>query len=324
MAEDTTKTKVESDEVSAEDTNDLLSLESLDEAIASSDPEFAESISTIGPDEFVNIDISLDALDEEYSIEVEKKIWQDSKGLKQKIYRFFPFLPFVSYHLFVKRMALRLALVKWKARILEFLRNLGPLVKATVSEIVHTLKDHVGNLFTIIRGLSLIRKIFFALLVLITGASTFFFYVLGTKGLVSKKDELFIGSLSDWAGSKFQYDPKVPRESFYESTRTSQNVLLLKKMIVNLRRSPESGENPMGAFEFLVEGGAADVVVEIKDRESEVEDLFLRTLEEMTFEQVSSAEGKKQICERLRKEVNQILTKGFVRRVFIKNAIVKP
>lgn len=80
----------------------------------------------------------------------------------------------------------------------------------------------------------------------------------------------------------------------------------------------------MGAFEFLVEGGAADVVVEIKDRESEIEDLFLRTLEEMTFEQVSSGEGKKQICDRLRKEVNRILTKGFVRRVFIKNAIVKP
>ncbi len=90
----------------------------------------------------------------------------------------------------------------------------------------------------------------------------------------------------------------------------------MQKMTVNLRRSSESGPNPMGAFEFYVEGAASEVVVEIKDREPEMEDLFSRTIEDMTFDQVASGEGKKLLCDRLRKELNKVLTKGYVRRVF--------
>lgn len=80
----------------------------------------------------------------------------------------------------------------------------------------------------------------------------------------------------------------------------------------------------MGAFEFFVEGTVNDVIVEIKDREPEIEDLFLRTIEEMNYDQISSGEGKKKLCEILRHEVNKILTKGQVRRIFFKTAIVKP
>ncbi len=324
MADNTNKTKVGSKTASADRAKDLLSLESLDAIIAESDPEFADSISQIAPEEFANIEISQDGLDEEYTLELEKKRWEEAKGWKKKLYSFLPFLPFISYHVFVKRTALRLTLANWKVQLLEFLRGLGPLIKTTITKVLQSIKDGIANVLSMVGAFSRVKKVFFVLLLLASVSSTYFLYVLGTKGVLPNKDELFVGSLSDWAGEKFQYDPKAPRESFYESTRTSQNMLLLKKMVVNLRRSPESGETPMGAFEFLVEGGAADVVVEIKDRESEIEDLFLRTLEEMTFEQVSSGEGKKQICDRLRKEVNRILTKGFVRRVFIKNAIVKP
>lgn len=80
----------------------------------------------------------------------------------------------------------------------------------------------------------------------------------------------------------------------------------------------------MAAFEFYVEGTVSEVLVEIKDREYEVEDLFLRTIEEMTYDQLTTPEGKRVLCDRLRREVNKVLTTGFVRRIFIKTAILKP
>ncbi|MNT55538.1 flagellar basal body-associated protein FliL [compost metagenome] len=113
-------------------------------------------------------------------------------------------------------------------------------------------------------------------------------------------------------------------ELFYDSTRVSQNIMQLKKMVTNLKRSENSGANRMGAFEFYLEGTVAEVLVEIKDREPEITDLFLRTLGDTTYDQTVSAEGKVALCEKLRKNINGVLTTGKIRRVFFKTVIVKP
>ena len=80
----------------------------------------------------------------------------------------------------------------------------------------------------------------------------------------------------------------------------------------------------MGAFEFFIEGNSPDVMVEIKDREYEVKDLFQRNSEEMNFDQLETVEGKQLLLEKLRRDVNRILTKGRVRKVFFKTVILKP
>jgi flagellar basal body-associated protein FliL len=154
--------------------------------------------------------------------------------------------------------------------------------------------------------------------------SGIFFYKFGTQGLFSKEEDMFIGSLEDWSQGKQEYDPKTEMESFYESTRTAQNIFLINKLSVNIKPSANSGSNPMAAFEFLVEGAGNDVVVELKAREAEMLDLFSRTIEEMTYDQLSTPEGKRGLCDRLRKEVNSVLSAGFVRKVFLKTVILKP
>lgn len=219
---------------------------------------------------------------------------------------------------------LRLTWVKFKERTRYRLKNAVPLTLEWLKAKVAELRQGLGGAIASFKAFSLLRKLGLVSLILTTGVAGYLLYSMGTKGLVPRDNELFIRSMSDWATQKYQFDPKREVEPFYDSTRTAQNVFLLQKMVVNLRRSAESSTNPMGAFEFYVEGAASDVVVEIKDREAEVEDLFLRTLEEMTFEQASSGEGKQILCDRLRKEINKILTKGYVRRVFIKTAIIKP
>src|SRR5690606_28930606 len=104
--------------------------------------------------------------------------------------------------------------------------------------------------------------------------------------------------------------------------RASQNLMILSRMTVNLQVSSGSGPNPMGSFEFFIEGNSPDVMVEIKDREHEVRDFCQRTIEEMTYDQMESVDGKQLLQEKLRRGVNRILTKGQIRKIFYKTAIL--
>ncbi|KHD89878.1 MAG: flagellar protein required for flagellar formation [Bdellovibrio sp. ArHS] len=326
MADNESTTKVEDekkDNAPEGEAEDVLSLDSLDEIIANEDPEFAKALGEIGPDDPLNA-IYEEGVELEYTLEEEIKLWQRSTGLRQKVFKLLPFLPKISYRIKMKRTVLRLSWIKWKEQAIQNLKNAGPSFLAWSKKKAKGMQAGIGTGLAAFKQFSLVKKLAFVGLILVTGVSAFLIYRTVTKGLIPHEQELFIGSFSEWAQSKYHYDPKAEMESFYDSTRTAQNILLMKKMVVNLKRSSESGPNPMGAFEFYVEGTASEVVVEIKDREPEVEDLFLRTIEETTYDQAASGEGKQLLCERLRKEVNKILTKGYVRRIFIKTAIIKP
>lgn len=322
--ENTTKVEEEVKEGTPEgETEDVMSLESLDAALAEEDPEFAQSLSLIGPD-VEGASLYEEGVELEYTLEEEQKVWDHATGLRKKLLKILPFLPKISYALKLKRTAMRLSLSKSKEKLRTWIFNSPKALLAWLKVYLQVGKSKLKMGLAAFKSYSLVKKLALVSLLLMTAGAGVVFYRLGTRGLVPKGEELFIRSMGDWASQKYQFNPRTETESFYESTRAAQNVFLMNRMVVNLRRSSESGVNPMAAFEFYVEGAAPDVVVEIKDREAEVEDLFLRTIEEMTFDQVASGEGKQELCARLRKEVNKILTKGYVRRVFIKTAIVKP
>jgi flagellar basal body-associated protein FliL len=95
-------------------------------------------------------------------------------------------------------------------------------------------------------------------------------------------------------------------------------------MVLEKTMTCVSGETPMAAFEFFVEGLSSEVLVEMKDREGEMRDLFQRQIEEFSFEQLDTTEGKKLLLERLKKAVNNSLSQGRIRRIFIKNVVLKP
>lgn len=314
----------EQNQESAESSEEnLLSLESLDNILAEEDPEFSKSLSEIGPDDPVTMQIYDEGLALEYTLADELKIWENGP-VKKKFLKILPFLPKISFRLKMMTTALRFHRAKLKANAIEAIKNAGPNAVIWLKGQLANLKAALAEGLSAFKGFSLIKKILFVVLILMTVASVGLLYRLTTKGLIPQTEGLFIASMQDWAGETYHYNPKTDVEPFYESMRASQNMLLLEKMIVNLRRSANSGLNPMGAFEFYVEGTASEVIVEIKDREPEMRDLFQRTIEEMTFDQVSSGEGKQLLNEKLRKEINKVLTKGKIRRVFIKTAIVKP
>lgn len=320
--ENTTKGEETTSE-SPEDIEGSLSLDDLDSAIAQEDPEFAASLQNIGPDDPKHV-IYEEGVELEYRPEDELKLWKEAKGWRGKTAKILPFLPRLSYFIKMKRTVARFAWQKWKASARQNIKNAPKNFVAWIKVKLASFKGSLASGLGTFKTFSLVKKLLFVGLIIATCVAVLLGYRIATKGLIGPEENLFVGSLAEWSQGQYIYDPAGQQESFYESTRTSQNILLLRKLVANLKRSANSGDNPMGAFEFYVEGTVSEVVIEIKDRESEIEDLFLRTIEETTFDQAASGEGKRLLCDRLRKEVNKVLTTGFVRRIFIKNAIIKP
>jgi hypothetical protein len=304
-----------------------LSDSALDEALGEEDPEFLRSVSEIGADKTLSLS-QIIITDEQQALNEERDAWQNSGRVGKAVFRVFPGIARVS-----------VLLKKWEFQIFAFLRAewvrtknflyflatdgknkvLGAL-KRRVSVVTEAISESQRNF----RYLSWKRKLSFFGILALMGGTGFFIYRSFTHGVIPMETELFIPTMERLATEVSEYDPETEVEPFYDNLRVSGNILLIPKMVVNLRKSAHSGDNPMGAFEFYTEGIAPEVPLEIKDREIEIRDLMQRVTEEFTFDQIDSPEGKRLLCDRLKREVNAVLTTGKLKKVWIKTVIVKP
>ncbi len=304
-----------------------LSDSALDEALGEEDPEFLKSVSEIGADKTLSLS-QIIITDEEQALNEERDAWQNSGKLGKAIYRVFPGIARIS-----------VVLKKWQFLIFAFLRAEWVRTKnffyflatdgknkilGAVKHRASATKEAIDESQRTFKYLSWKQKLsFFGILVLI-GGTGFFIYRSLTHGVIPTNTELFIPTMERLATEVSEYDPETEVEPFYENLRVSANILLIPKMVVNLHKSAHSSDNPMGAFEFYTEGIAPEVPLEIKDREVEIRDLMQRVAEEFTFDQIDSPEGKRLLCDRLKREINAVLTTGKLKKVWIKTVIVKP
>jgi flagellar basal body-associated protein FliL len=280
-----------------------LDFAKLDELIAKEDSEFAEKLNQMATEGATDVHIDMIDLDKVLAEEQAKSFFSRLKRLWKK------FMTFMM--IFMRRFQLLLKLI-----FLEGPKGLG--------KILGKITGAIGEGLSVFGEWPFLKKI--AALGVIAGAvgTGIYIYKAATQDLFPVRTDLFVLNLEEVADDVQSYSPEDEMEYFYDSTRASQNMMILPKMVTNLRKSPNSGTNPMGAFEFFVEGNSPEVMIEIKDREYEVRDLFLRTIEEFNFDQLDRNDGKQLLLEKLRREVNGILTKGKVRKVFFKTAIIKP
>ncbi|MBX3021544.1 MAG: flagellar basal body-associated FliL family protein [Bdellovibrionales bacterium] len=129
-----------------------------------------------------------------------------------------------------------------------------------------------------------------------------------------------LGQNAEWVES---YDPKQEGESFYTAFPQERHEFLFQRMKVNLRRTAEN-PLPMGAFEIIVLLDSKDTAIEVRDREVEFFDLLQRVFEEETFVDLETELGKQKLKSRLKRELNQKLTQGWVKDVNYKTFILKP
>lgn len=304
---------------------DPLSIEKVDAIIHQQDPEFAKNLKQI---EKISSETAPEFNSEKFKFEMsfadELELWKRKTWFKRQVARFLPFIPKYYYKKKEFKAFVSFSKVKLKNNTIYFFKHFKPITLGAIQRTKIKIKDFIKRIVDEVKSYSKYKKIGLGVFILVAGFSVNIVYKLLTHKLIKVQKELFLLSLDEWAQEKYFYDANDPVEAFYDSTRMVQNILNLKKIWVNLKPSASSGPNPMAALEFFVEGTISDAVVEIKDRESEVGDLFLRTIEDMSYDEITSAEGKQALCDRLGKEVNNILTRGKVRHVYIKTAIIKP
>lgn len=141
-------------------------------------------------------------------------------------------------------------------------------------------------------------------------------------GLLNQR--LFITSLGQLGDEVVSYNPISEVEEFYDNPRFAKNIMTISPLVVNLRPSESSGDNPILAIQVSIEGVSSDATIEIKDREAEFKDMMRRITEEKSYDELVVAEGKLQICEQYRDALNARLTTGQVRRVLLKSFVLKP
>jgi len=300
----TTPTKV--DEAPHEE--GTFTLEDLDSILKESDSEFVSSLQDLkqsaeaaaGNIELLDID----------GILAE----EESKTLKNRFLRLRRRINNEIVLLIVKAKNIGLDILQ--VHLPDFLKFLQKKLKSALAQLSAAMK--VFKHWSLTKKLASVGIFFLCLFVVA------YVHRAITHGIVPEKSHLFVNSLDEWAEKTYVYTPGENLEPFYDSARVKQNIMSLRRIVVNIKPSVTSGPNPMVAFEFFIEGLSSDVTIEIKDREPEVLDLIQRLMEEKTFDELDSADGKVQLNEKIKKELNTFLSKGKVKKVYIKNAIVKP
>jgi flagellar basal body-associated protein FliL len=303
-----------------------ISSEDLDKVLEASDPGFAEKMLTLGADKNLSVqEIIVD--DDATELNEEIETWRKAGGLKKIIYKAFKFAPHVAIRVRRIRYKLFRFWLEFALRLKLFAQDLFTKCKKNIiigaKKTFGTVKEGLKVGIGFFTNLSFKLKLaFIGVLVMAVGVG-FLIQLSMKKSLLPKENSIFISSLGEIATEEYSYDPDEPTEKFYDNPRAVQNIVIIEKLVVNLKPSAKSGPNPMAAFELLVEGLNPEVVIEVKDREKLIRDMVLRILESQTFEELDSAEGKQRLTEQVSREISSVLTTGRVKRVLIKTIILK-
>jgi flagellar basal body-associated protein FliL len=309
--------------------DETLDLEGIDKILEEEDPEFAKALGDISKDKSLSI-VEISLTDQESALAEEKERWANSQGIRKLIYKLFPLAP--RFSLLFKKLKFRLFAL---ARSLFIrLKNFGYFLategKKKALEKVKAggkaAKDSIGSGVKSFSRFSLKLKFFLLAIIMFAGGAGFILFKALTGHLVPEPKDLFLVSIEEVADKVETFDPSKFEdvEPFYDNLRAAANLILLPKMVVNLKPTPGVHPNPMAAFEFFVEGMAPEVIVTIKMNESFLRDFIQRILETYTFPELDGDEGKRALCERIRSELNRQIEGAAVKRVYIKTAVLKP
>jgi flagellar basal body-associated protein FliL len=286
-----------------------------EQALAELDPDFANSINDLNDDGFDPDGAVIDSLDLSATLhELGKSGW---RRLLQFIIHAPKALAISTYYGLIDFF--KYLRDSGKAGLKTALKGLLHGLTASLQSVLKGLKSAVKTIL----GLPLLSKLMSAA-ILALGIALYFVIRITFRGefMPTFGPGIFI-SFETVADQKFTYDPDEALEHFNNPMLQPENVILIERIIVNLRR-PGDGLNPMGLFELYVETASQEAAVEIKDREPEVRDVIARTFEQALYDDLTGIEGKNKIKLIIQKNLNTFLTKGRVRKVFFKTFVLKP
>jgi flagellar basal body-associated protein FliL len=133
----------------------------------------------------------------------------------------------------------------------------------------------------------------------------------------------FVYSFAPIADHSFTFGNDEKWQDLNDPLLHPEHIVLLERLIVNLR-SPGDGSNPMALLDLYIETGSQETAIELKERDSEVRDLVLRTMEQMGYDELVTDAGKNKLKVFLRKNLNELMSSGRIRRIFFKSIVLKP
>lgn len=287
------------------DDKDQAAIDLLEKSIQDNSPEFLKEIEAISEIGNENLDIELVDID---SIMEQQR----ANSLKARAKRLLSHL---------NQLAIKIAYFV-KARATVFAKETLPYLIKNLVASLKSAGQSLGHQVAQIKTFSKAQKIVMVLILAGTVGLGFVIFKVATTGLIKDDEKLFVHSMEELATEKFIYDTSDV-EDFYNSPRVSQNIMSLRRIVVNLQRSKNSGPNPMGAFEFFLQGNSSDVMVEITDREAELLDRIQSVLRSFSYDELDTVEGKRKILEKIGRDLNEDLTKGKITQVYFKNFVLK-
>lgn len=202
------------------------------------------------------------------------------------------------------------------------------LVQSKVSAInsFHTRKKQLSVGFSWFQSRTWQQRISILLAFAVLGALLVVVAKISQGKLLPKTEREWIASFEEKADGVFTYERTDPFEDFNDPILHPEFVVVIERVVVNLARTPEAeaDSNPMGAFEFYIQTDNQESAIEVKDRNIAVRDVLARAVERMTYPELATEEGKQKLKLILRKDLNLIMTKGRVRRVFFKTIVLNP
>ncbi len=290
---------------SKQNDTDQASLDLLEKSIQDNSPEFLKELETISEIGSESLDLELVDID---LIMAQQK----ARSFKARAQRFATSL---------SQLALKISYFV-KASTLSFIKEKLPHYLKAIAAGLKAGLGHVGHSIGKIKKFSRVQKI--AMVVVIAGCCglAMVLFKVFTVGLIREDEKLFVHSMEELSEHKYIFEPNEG-EPFYNSPRVSQNIMSLRRIVVNVQKSKNSGPNPMGAFEFFLQGNSSDVMVEISDREAELLDLFQNEIRDFSYDELDTVEGKRRMMEKLSRAMNGALTKGKITQIYFKNFVLK-
>ena len=133
----------------------------------------------------------------------------------------------------------------------------------------------------------------------------------------------FLGEFTSTADHVYEYEDEAQMVNFLDPMLHPENVVLVDHIVVNLKNS-SAHENPMALIDFYIEVGSREAAIEVKSRDVEVRDSMSRVIEQISYEDITTDNGKYKLKVILRKSINDFLTSGRVRRIYFKTFVLKP
>ncbi len=134
----------------------------------------------------------------------------------------------------------------------------------------------------------------------------------------------YVTTFTDVADSKVLYPADVEVIRYNNDLLAPQFIVQISKIVVNIRPSKQSTQNPMIAFDLYVRTDNEEASIEVRKREKELQDHLQRFCEGLTYDQILTEEGKHIWKQKMKRELNLVLSTGRIKDIYFKTLLLKP